>query len=73
MRSNYYNHLTIFYIIYRRYNEDLTSYNLIMSSIDEDLIEFSSLNSTVNLSKDQEDSSSDVHLILQPPNNWFNT
>lgn len=43
-----------------------------MSSIDEDLIEFSSLNSTVNLSKSQEDtSSSDVHLILKPPNDWF--
>lgn len=45
-----------------------------MSSIDEDFIEFSSLNSIVNLSKDQEDTSSgDVHLILKPSNDWFDT
>jgi len=40
-----------------------------MSSID-DLVEYSSLNSAMNLSKDNDDSNSeDVHLILQPLNN----
>lgn len=38
-----------------------------MGSVDEDLVEFSSLNSTVNLCKDNEDNNSgDIHLILQP-------
>lgn len=49
-----------------RNNEDLMSHDLIMSSIDDN--EFSSLNSTINLSKDEDIISGDVHLILQPYN-----
>lgn len=49
-----------------RHNEDVVSHDLI-STIDDDLVEFSSLNSTVNLYKENEENNSgNVHLILQP-------
>lgn len=45
-----------------------------MGSIDDDLVEFSSLNSAMNLCKDNDDNNSgDVHLILNPQNSWMNT
>lgn len=45
-----------------------------VSSIGGDVIEFSSLNSTVNLNKDNVDrKSGDVHLILYPINEEINT
>lgn len=54
-----------------RNTEDWSNHNLMLLNINDDAGEFSSLNSTVNLNKENEDNSSgDVLLILQPPNVW---
>lgn len=51
-----------------RNTDDWGSYNIMLQNMDD---EFCSLNSTVNLHKDNEDNNSeDVLLILQPLNSW---
>jgi len=64
---------TIMYFYRYRHNDDFVSNDFMMNSVDDDLFEYSSLNSTVNLSKDEDSISGDVHLILQSPNNWIDT